>query len=202
MENDFILKKKVPAPRKGMSPSFKKNILLGILGLAGILLLAGLGWFIYFKSQFRVYHDRKYQFSIEFPKTWSVLVHPKPNVAVIFLRPKDTPLDTLTENFNVVVQPLSKQDHVLAVFNGNVKKQMIAVFGKHIIIARDVPMHWGWRKGHEMVFKAPSPDHLVMVNAWTLRIDQAYILTFLGDMNKFGKDSLVVDEMIRSFQLQ
>jgi hypothetical protein len=41
-----------------------------------------------------------------------------------------------------------------------------------------------------------------MVNAWVLRSNQAFILTFLGDMNKYAKDSLLVNEMIRSLQLQ
>ncbi|MDE1920313.1 MAG: hypothetical protein KGI24_02565 [Candidatus Omnitrophica bacterium] len=202
MEDSFILKKKDSRPAKGIKASLKKNILIGVVGMAGAVLLAALGWYLYFESQFTVYRDSQYQFSIKYPKTWKVVTAPKPNVAVAFLRPKDTVLDTVTENFTVVVQPLSVQDHVLAVFNANVKNQMLAVFGKHIIIARDQPMHWGWRQGHEMVFKAPVPDHLVMVNAWTLRIDHAYIMTYFGDLNKFSKDSLIVDEMIRSFRLQ
>jgi hypothetical protein len=202
MENDFILKRKNPPPAKGISPSFKKTVLITILALAGIILLAALGWYLYFESQFRVYHDHKYHFSIKFPQTWQVFVHPKPTVAVVFLRPKDTALDTMGESFNVVVQPVSEQDHILTVFNADVKNQMLAVFGKHITIVQDKPISWGWRQGHKMVFEAPAPDHLVMVNAWTLRIDQAYILTYLGDLNKFFRDSLVVDEMIRSFKLQ
>ena len=50
--------------------------------------------------------------------------------------------------------------------------------------------------------EAPKPDHLKMVNAWVLRSNQAYILTFLGEMNKYAKDGPLVDEMIRSLQLQ
>ena len=53
-----------------------------------------------------------------------------------------------------------------------------------------------------MALEAPRPDHLKMVNAWVLSHDQAYILTFLGDMNKYAKDGSLVNEMIRSLQLQ
>ena len=50
--------------------------------------------------------------------------------------------------------------------------------------------------------EAPKPDRLKMVNAWVLRDGQAYILTFLGDMDKYNQDAILVYEMIRSFQLK
>lgn len=184
-----------------MEASLKKNILIGIASTAGVLLVAALGWFLYFNAQFSVYQDDQYKFSIKYPKTWKVVVHPQPNVAVVFLRPKDTALDSLQENFNVTIQPVSEEDRVLAVFSGNVKKQMTAVFGQYIHIVEDRPVHWGWREGHRMSIEAPTPDHLRMVNAWVLRSNQAYILTFLGDMNKYAQDSLQVNEMIHSLQL-
>ncbi len=79
---------------------------------------------------------------------------------------------------------------------------MSAVFEKNIKFVEDKPIHWGWREGHLMAIEAPVPDHLKMVNAWVLRSSQAYILTFLGDMNKYANDAIYVDEMIRSLQLQ
>ena len=185
-----------------MNASFKKKILKGIVLTAGLLLLAALGWFLYFNSQFSVYQDDQYKFSIKYPKTWKVLVHPHANVAVIFLRPKDTALDTVQENFNVTIQPLPNDIFTLAVFTARIKKQMIGVFGKSINIVEDKPLQWGWREGHEIVLEAPEPDHLKMVNAWVLFRNQAYILTFLGDMNKYAKDGPLVNEMIRSLQLQ
>jgi hypothetical protein len=185
-----------------MNASFKKKILSGIALTAGLLLLAALGWLLYFNAQFSVYQDNQYKFSIKYPKTWKVIVHPRANVAVIFLRPKDTALDTVQENFNVTIQPLPNDIFTLAVFTARIKKQVIGVFGKHINIVEDKPLHWGWREGHEIALEAPKPDHLKMVNAWVLFHDQACILTFLGDMNKYAKDYLLVYEMIHSLQLQ
>ena len=91
---------------------------------------------------------------------------------------------------------------ILAAFSATIKRQMTAVFGKSINIVEDKPLQWGWREGHMIAIDAPKPDHLKMVNAWVLNGNQAYILTFLGDMNKYGQDSLWVNEMIRSLQLQ
>ena len=185
-----------------MDTSRKKTILIIIALSAGLLLLAALGWFLYFNAQFRVYQDDQYKFSIKYPKAWRVIVHPRAKVAVIFLRPKDTALDALQENFNVVIQPLPNDIFTLAVFSAVIKRQMTSVFGKSINIVEDKPLQWGWREGHQMALEAPRPDHLKMVNAWVLRSNQAFILTFLGDMNKYAKDSLLVNEMIRSLQLQ
>jgi len=185
-----------------MQASLKKNILVGIVLTAGLLLLAALGYFLYFNAQFGVYQDAQYKFSIKYPKTWKVIAHPRANVAVVFLRPKDTALDILQENFNVTVQPLPKDVFTLAKFSAAIKDQMIGLLGKYMNIVEYKPLQWGWRQGYKMVIEVPKPKHIEMVNAWVLRSNQAFILTFLGDMNKYAKDSLLVNEMIRSLQLQ
>jgi len=185
-----------------MDVSLKKTILIVIASSAGLLLLAALGWLLYFNAQFSVYQDNQYKFSIKYPKTWRAVIHPRANVAVVFLRPKDTALDMLQENFNVTIQPVEDNFSTLAAFSAAINRQMTGVFGKSINIVVDKPLHWGWREGHEMAIEAPKPDHLKMVNAWVLSNGQAYILTFLGDMNKYAKDSFFVNEMIRSLQLQ
>ena len=170
--------------------------------MAGVLLLLALGWFLCFNAHFTVYQDETNKFSIKYPKTWKAFPHPRDNVAVAFLRPKDTVLDTMQENFNVTIQPLPDDLFTLAAFNTRIKRQMMGVFGNNLHIIQDKTLHWGWREGHLMVFEAPLPDHLKMVNAWVFRSTQVFILTFLGDINKYDQDRLYIDEMIRSLQLQ
>jgi hypothetical protein len=186
---------------KKMESSIKKMILV-IASIAGFLLLTALGWLLYINAQFSVYEDSQYKFSIKYPKTWKVIIHPKKTVAVVFLRPKDTALDTLQESFNVVVQPVPDNISTLEAFSAAIKRQMTGVFEKSIIIVQDKSVKWDWREGHQIVFEAAKPGNLKMVNAWVLRDSQAYILSFLGDMNKYGKDSFVVNKMIRSLKLQ
>ena len=185
-----------------MDISRKKLILIIIASSAGFLLLIALGWLLYFKMQFSVYQDDQYKFSIEYPNNWTMVRHPQTNVAVAFLRPKDTALDSVQENFNVTIQDLPQDVSTLAAFSASIKQQMTGVFGSSIKIIGDKPLHWGWREGHLLEIEAPSPDHLKMVNAWVFSHGQAYILTFLGDINKYSKDSIYINEMIRSLQLQ
>lgn len=182
----------------------RKKIILIVIGVtAGSLLFLAVGIYLYFIMQFNVYHDEQYKFSIKYPKTWKVVVHPKESVAVVFLRPKDTELDALQENFNVTVQAVPEDIINLAQFTARIKTQMTAVFEKSINIVEDKPYHWGWRDGHIWAIEAPRPDHLKMVNAWLINDNnQAYILTFLGDMNKYAQDRFYVFEMIHSLQLQ
>jgi len=184
-----------------MDAALKKNILIGILAVLALLLLAAVGLFVYFKLQFTTYQDDQYHFSMEYPKTWQVIVHPKENVAVVFVRPKDTALDTVQENFNITVQDLPKGVYALDPFTAIIKNQMTAVFADKVHMT-DAPIKIGWRDAHELMVDAPQPDHLKMVNAWVLRSTQAFILTFLGDLNKYPQDRLTIYEMIHSLQLQ
>ncbi|MBF0511076.1 MAG: hypothetical protein HQL13_01975 [Candidatus Omnitrophica bacterium] len=185
-----------------MKPSTKKFILILIASVAGILLLIGLGIFIFLNTQFNVYEDARYKFSIKYPKTWKVVVRPNSTAAVAFLRPKDTALDILQENFSVTIQSMPDTVYSLAEFSDAIKRQMTGMFEKSINIIEYHPIHWGWRSGYKMVFRAPKPDHLWMSNAWLLRQDQAYIMAFLGDLNRYKQDSLIVNEMINSFRLK
>jgi hypothetical protein len=185
-----------------MEATLKKNILIGIAAAAGLLLLAALGWLLYFKSQFILYQDSQFKFAIKYPQNWQVIPRPRPNVPVIFLRPKDTALDTVQENFNVTVQALPNDISTIEDFSARIKKQVIGTFGKSIQLVGDKSLQWGWRKGHEIIIEAPTPDHLKMVCAWVLRDTQVYIMTFIGDMNKYSQDSMAINEMIHSLQLQ
>jgi len=185
-----------------MDASFKKTLLIVIASAAGLVLLLAVVLLLFFNGQYDRYQDDQYKFSIKYPKTWRVVRHPQANVAVIFVRPKDTKMDPVRENFNVTIQPVPTTLLSLPTFSAKIKEQMTAVFGNKIQIGEDKPLQWGWRQGHMIVFKAPKPDHLVMVNAWVLKSDQAYILTFIGDLNKYTQDAPVVDGMIRSLELQ
>ncbi len=167
-----------------------------------ILVLIALTYLLYLNTQFKVYQDDQYKFSIKYLKSWKMIVHPKPGVAVIFLRPKETALDPMQESFNVTVAPLPKDVFTLEEFSNKIKGQMISVFGSTVHFVEYRPLHWGWRRGIRMSIEAPKPDNLKMVNAWVLRDGQSYIMTFLGNINKYTQDRLIVKIMIGSFRLQ
>jgi len=184
--------------------SLIKKIFLGIVSIWGVLIFAVIVLAIYYYGLFTVYQDDQYKFSIRYPKTWQIIVHPKPTVAVVFLRPKDTAMDLLQENFSVTVQPLPNGVFTLDEFSDKLKAQMISVYGyrSNVNFVQYSPVNWDWHKGYEMSIEAPKPDNLKMVNAWTVYHNQAYILTYLGNIDKYYFDSVIVDAIIRSFRLQ
>lgn len=175
-------------------------ILVIIASSAGVLLLLVLVWLIYFKLQFTVYQDDQYKFSIKYPKDWKVIIHPYNNVAVAFLRPKDTTMDLMQESFNVTIQPVPEDLHDLAAFSATIKRQLTGSFNT-IKLDEDKSIHWDWREGHMIVYQEPA-SQFEMVNAWVLRSDQAYILTFLGERSKYPQDAIYVHEMVHSLKLQ
>jgi hypothetical protein len=184
-----------------MKISRKKLVLIIIASCVGLPLLAAFVYLVCFNLQFSVYHDDQYQFSIRYPTSWKVVVHPRANVAVMFLRPKETAFDMMQENFNVTVQPLPKDIYTLDDFSNRIKGQMISVFGTSTKFVLYKQVHWGWRKGYELAIEAPRPDNLIMINAWVMRDKESYILTFLGSIDRYPQDKLVVREMIRSLKL-
>ena len=184
-----------------MNPLIKKIILIVLVSIAGLFLLAAVGWYFFSTTQFAVYQDDQYKFSIKYPKAWKVVPHYKPNTVVLFLRPKDTALDLIQENFNVTIQPMPDTLSTMDAFTARVKMQMLAVFGRNMRFVEDKPMAWGWRQGHLIVMYENPPNHLMIANAWVSRSNLVYIMTYLGDENKYPKNSILVNEMIRSFQL-
>jgi hypothetical protein len=186
-----------------MQAQTKRKILITLTALAGALLCAAAGWFMYYSAQFSDYFDPEYHFSIKYPKNWIVNKHPQENVAVVFLCPKETALDTIQQNFNVTVQPVPGHLASLNDFSDKIKQQMTAVFQKNIKIVEDKSIQFGMRQGHKMVIDAPNPDSMKLVCAWTIKGGStAYILTFLGDFRRFEKYKAIVDTMISSFELK
>lgn len=200
MRVEYSIKKPIKVPVK--KKSYLKLILTIIASSILLLFLSVTAWVVYFNSQFKVYQDDQYKFSIRYYNTWKVVVHPRQNVAVVFLRPKDSILDNLQENFNVTVQPLPKGVASLEELSARIKGQMISVFGTNTRFVEYKPYKWSWGMGYKMSIEAPKPDDIKLVNAWVLNGNQSYILTFLGNIKKYRHDYPVVNAMIRSLQLQ
>ncbi len=185
-----------------MQQNTKKIILVSIASLAGIVLLGALGWFVYFVSQFASYQDSLYHFSVKYPKEWKVIKNPQPSLAAMFISPKETAMDVFQENFNVTVQPVPEHLASLATYSETITRQMTAVFKTNIKIVEDKPFQFGGRRGHRMIFEAPKPDALKTVVAWTIKGDQAYILMFMGKMDKYKQLSPMLEEILKSFALK
>ena len=185
-----------------MDVQTKKNILITVGVMAALAMAAGIVLIIYNAGQFADYQNSSYQFSVRYPGSWQVIEKPQPGVAVVFLSPKETALDVFRENINITIQPVPDEIASIKTFSRTITEQMKAVFSANIKIIEDKSVAFGGRTGHRLVFEAPQPDNLKAVVVWTIRRDQAYILTFLTTIRKYPKSSLKVEEVLKSFQLK
>ena len=185
-----------------MDNKAKKNILIAVGIVAAMAMMAGIVLIIYKAGQFADYQNSVYQFFVRYPKNWQVIEGPQPGVAVVFLSPKETALDVFRENINITVQPVPDEIASIKTFSRTITEQMKAVFSANIKIIEDKPVTFGGRRGQRLVFEAPNPDNLKAVVVWTIRRDQAYILTFMTTIRKYPQSSFKVEEALKSFQLK
>ena len=170
--------------------------------MAALVMAAGIVLIVDHAVQFAGYQNSSYRFSLRYPKNWQVIESPQPGVAVVFLSPKETALDVFRENINITIQPVPDEIASIKTFSRTIVEQMTAVFKTNIKIIEDKPVTFGSRTGHRLVFEAPKPDNLKAVVVWTIRRDQAYILTFMTTMRKYPQSSSKVEEALKSFQLK
>lgn len=185
-----------------MNTQVKKNILIAVGVMAALVMVAGAVLIVYNAGQFADYQNSSYRFFVRYPKNWQVIESPQPGVAVVFLSPKETALDVFRENINITVQSVPDEIASIKTFSRTIIEQMRAVFKTNIKIIEDKPVAFGGRTGHRLVFEAPKPDNLKAVVVWTIRRDQAYILTFMTIIRKYPKSSSKVEEVLKSFRLK
>ena len=185
-----------------MHAQTKKNILIAVGIITVFTMLAAIAWIIYTASQFAEYQDPSYKFSVRYPVGWQVIKKPQPEVAVVFLSPKETALDIVQENINITVQSVPDEIASLKNFSKTIVQQMEGIFRTNIKIIENKSFNFGGRQGWCLVFEAPQPDHLKIVTAWTIRKGQAYILTFLTTIRQYPEYSFKIEEVLKSFQLK
>ncbi len=185
-----------------MQAQTKKTILITLAAIAAALLLAAVGWFVYFNSQFGSYNDAQHHFAVKYPSAWKFIKSPQASVAVVFQSPKENALDILQENVNITVQAVPPHLASLQSFSDKIYQQMTVVFKQNIKVVENVAVNFGGRQGRRMVFEAPKPDNLKMVVVWTIKGDQAYIFTYLGLIKTYPQYGPLVEEMVKSFKLK
>ncbi len=183
-----------------MDSGLKRNLLFGCLIIAASICVAAAGWFIYYKMQFNLYKDAANGFTVKYPTTWKMIPQPDIGIAVVFQSPKETALDVFQENINLSVQVVPEHLASLKTFSGTITKQMKAVFQSNIKIIEDVDFIIGGRTGHKMVFETPEPQALKSVIAWVIKKDKAFVITYMGRLEKYPLWKTQIDEVVFSFQ--
>ncbi len=179
----------------------KKKLLIGIVSVAGALLLAVAVWFLLYTLQFGVYKDNTYRFSIKYPKKWQMTKTPQPGVAVIFVTPKESVLDVFQENVNITVEDVPPDIATLKSFSDKVIAQMTAVFG-NIKAQESKAAEFGNRRGYRVLFTTEKPDKMNILTTWTIKGGRAYILMYMAAGKKYETYRPYVEDMIKSFEFR
>ena len=185
-----------------MQQKTKKNILIVLAALAGLLLLAAGAWFLFFIAQFSIYQDVPNVFTVKYPNRWEKQINPQPGVAVIFLSPQETALDTFRENVNISIDDVPAHLATLQNFSNKIIEQMTKVF-KNVQVTESRSIDFGGRHGYRVEFTAEKPDAMKILTVWTIKGGRkAYILTYIAMGKRYQTYLPLIETMIQSFVLK
>ncbi len=184
-----------------MEQAKKKIILVVILCATVLVLIAGSIWLWIFLSQFSSYHNRQYGFNLSYPVKWEKTDDYK-GIAVAFIRPKQTALDTFQPNINITVQNVPAHIATLSSFSETITKQMTAVFEKNMKILEDKNCKFAKRPGHRLVVAETDSSHLKIIFVWTIKGSEAYVFTFMAEDKQYDELFPIIKRMIDTFELK
>ncbi len=183
-----------------MEAQTKKTILIWIAATAGVMCLAGILWYLSYIGQFSTYLDKAYNLSVKFPRHWQLVMHPQPGGSVVFISPKENPLDTFQENVNITVQEVPLEQSTLKSLTEQITLQMTKVFN-NIKLEESLSIMIGDRKAQRILFSVEKPDAINILSVVMVKVDKAYILTYMSAAKKYKMYLPLVERMIKSFRL-
>jgi eukaryotic-like serine/threonine-protein kinase len=185
-----------------MERQTRKKILVWIaVSLGAVLVGASLAYLAYI-GQFSRYLDRSYGFFIKYPRLWERIEHPQPGGAVIFVSPKETPVDSFRESVNISVTDVPPDLTGLKEFSDKAILQMTKSFS-NIKMIESKEVMFGDRKGYKVLFSAEKPDPINVLTVWTIRRgEKAYILTYMAASRHYKTYLNLVEFMIKSFRMR
>ncbi|MEI8012808.1 MAG: hypothetical protein WCI27_10100 [Candidatus Omnitrophota bacterium] len=163
---------------------------LAIIGLLAAVILGLLAWFFIVFS----FIDLKDKgVSMFFPRGWRVETQ-APGIVVAFVSPKETALDSFSENvvlstYDMSNNPLNTDKYVDLMI-----KQMEGVFSNIKLVDRKFFLAAG-RNGYQLEFHvADDVPKVILVYAFTVEAT-GYNLVYMGVKDRYSKDKLLMDIM-------
>ena len=102
-------------------------------------------------GELKPYHHPTYGFHIKYPKTWDVRENTD-GAAVVFVSPKETPLDLYSENLSVVVQELKGRMMPLGEYTQEAIYQITQTFKKEIQVTGSNDLTLSARPAHRFEY--------------------------------------------------
>jgi hypothetical protein len=178
----------------------QSQILAGILFTIGVILLLVTAAWMFFGNRFSRYKNTVDGYSISYPSRWLV----KENfngASVVFLAPREGPLDYFSESVSVVVQDLSAQPISLVDYTQLATHQMKVVFKQMIDVIESGPTTISGLPAHRYIFIGKGVDgdmkyHMV----WLIKGFKAYQVTFTSVASQYGFYEKDLSRMLGSFR--
>ena len=182
-----------------MEAKTKKVLLISITASIATIFLAWGIWFFIYQSQFAVFKNESYGLSMKYPRGWSANKDYQ-GTAMMFISPKESPLDVFQENVNVAVQDLSAHPMDLKEFVDTASNQMTKVF-KNISVVETRPTKVANTEAQRIVFEAKEPDQLTMMVVCFMRDNEAYTITYAARSFSYPRYYGLVRTMINSLTI-
>ena len=151
-------------------------------------------------TRFKPYANATYKFKIKYPKTWEVRENAD-GAAVVFISPKETPLDPYSENVSIVVQNLKGRMIPLGEYSQEAIYQLTRTFQNVQVLGSSDVLLSG-RAAHKFEYVIKSNLQIKILHIWTLKDKTAYQITFGCDVDRCNDYMNTVNEMIDSFELE
>jgi hypothetical protein len=168
----------------------KVNWLLVILiAFAATLIFSVVAAFIYYKTSFSFYENKKEGLIIPYPKGWTVVERPLnvKDTIVAFVAPTENAMDTTHENIVVTTVDQSKNPLSIDDFGALTVKQTTLVFSGCKVMSTG-PTTISGRRGYRTVFYYSGEKNMVMdVFQFMFRDVVGYNVMYFGDVETYEK---------------
>ncbi len=148
--------------------------------------------------RFKPYSNATYGFKIKYPKTWQIRENAE-GAAVVFISPKETPLDTYSENLSIVIQNLNGRMMPLGQYTQEAIYQLTHTL-KNIQVLNSNDLLLSGRASHKFEYVIKGDLQIKIMHIWTLKDKAAYQITFGCDVDRCNDYMSTVNEMIDSFE--
>ncbi|MBI2546006.1 hypothetical protein HYV81_02390 [Candidatus Woesearchaeota archaeon] len=152
------------------------------------------------ETEFTVYQNSYYKIQMQYPKDWLVKAD-EAGIAAVFVPPLKSN-DTFAESFNIVVDELSDPLISLDAYTASALALLKEAL-PDIEVSNPAEVQLSSSPGRKVVYSSTGPqgNKLRVLQVWTVRNGNAYILSFAADEEEFQNFQKEVQRMVDSFEI-
>ncbi len=151
-------------------------------------------------SKFLIYENPSYGIKIKYPESWvrQDVANPVTGELVTFLSPKQSDADKFQEKLTIGTETFSSTlDESRNLFIKEIKNSLS---GANIVDTSETTL--ANKRASKLVFTGRSGENsLKNLQVWTLKGDQAYIITYTATVDDYDKFVQTAQQMIQSFEI-